>query len=266
MSNRRFLLLSAVLAAPLGASAQVPPPDARAQFQRGVVALRQSRFAEAVEALEASVAQRPSPPAIYNLGFAYRGLGRHRDAVAQFDLWLARPSRGASPSTLAAVRDESARLRATLVTLSFTPPDATLVIDGRDAPVTAGSASMDPGHHALDVRHDRFAPVHRDEVFAPGGRIVIALQALPEAPVQAPVAAVARPVVAVARPVAAVAPPNTPHPRVAEAPPSGRPWVLPVVIAGAVLVVAGGITAGVLLSNDALVTPPPGTWGQLSTR
>jgi hypothetical protein len=37
------------------------------------------------------------------------------------------------------------------------------------------------------------------------------------------------------------------------------------VIVGGALVVAAGVTAAVLLTREDLVTPPAGTWGQLST-
>lgn len=262
-SNLRFCsVLCALLSAPLSASAQTAHVDARAQLHRGVAALRRSRFTEAIEALEASIAERPSPPAIYNLGFAYSGVGRHYDAIGQFERWLVHPSHQASRSAIAAVRTEAERLRATLLSIAITPPDASVRIDGRSTPTVNGSASLDPGQHAVDVISAGFVPMHRDEVFEPGGHLVIALQPLQPVPVAAPLEVVA------AQWILAIAPtaPSTPHPRIAEPPTQGRSWVLPVVIASGVLVVVAGVTAGVLINNNALVTPPAGTWGQLSTR
>lgn len=264
MNNLRIVLLCTALAAPEAALAQTSPTDAQPLFRRGVAALHQSRFAEAVEALEASVALRPSPPAVYNLGFAYVGLGRHRDAIAQFERWLDQPSRGATPATLATVRAEIARLRSTLITVTVTPSDATLTINGRAEPLRDGRAIVDPGRRVIEVTRTGFTTERRDVAVDPGGRVDVTLRELP--PPIAPITEPGTPVVApVAMRVAARAAP-TPHPPEPRPPEQRATWRLPVLIAGGVVVLAAGITTAVLLTQDELVVPSPGTWGQLSTR
>ena len=136
--SRSLVSLSSVLAVLLvaqGALAQRRPGGSTA-FDRGVAALEAGRYNDAVGDLEEAVRVEPTPLAVYNLGLAYRGVGRSADAVAAFERYLAAPERRATPAVLTAVRQEVEGLRARLALLvvETDPADATVTVDGRPSP------------------------------------------------------------------------------------------------------------------------------------
>lgn len=157
---------------PAIARAQEAPDPARDAFNRGMAALQGSRFRDAAEALEASWRGRPMPVVLYNLGLAYRGMGRNLDAVDTFERYLSAPEPGVSPQRLSALRQEIERLRGTLVRLQVTlrPPRATLRMDGRPLVVIDGEALVDPGVHTVDGAAEGHQPAHRELDLAPGSR------------------------------------------------------------------------------------------------
>jgi hypothetical protein len=155
--------------------APVPVPTAeelaaREAFGRGVHALDESRFAEAAAAFEQSYSLNPAPVAQFNLAFAYRGLGRHLDAIATLERFLQSP--GNTPADrVQAGRVELESLRATIARLRVTcvPSTAAVLVDGRPATVTDdGAILLDPGRHAVELSRDGFRPQRREIVLAPG--------------------------------------------------------------------------------------------------
>jgi len=65
--------------------AELRPTDANAHFYIGLVALKQARWREAMEALRLSAEKGGSRPAVlHNLGYAYEQLGRLQDADAAY--------------------------------------------------------------------------------------------------------------------------------------------------------------------------------------
>jgi len=69
------------------------PLDAAAQGELGKILVHLGRFEEAVGPLELVTSQLEEPHSLYNLGCAYRGLGRKEDALSAF-----RRSVGAAPN------------------------------------------------------------------------------------------------------------------------------------------------------------------------
>lgn len=153
------------------ASAQ-PVDEARAAYEQGVAYLAESRFHDAAVALERSNRLRPLPVVTWNLAIAYRGLGRAVAAVEAFERYLIAPEPTAPPERLAAIRDELVELRRRVVrvTLTVTPPEATLVIDGRPQGVlSAGHAlSLDPGPHVFEWSATDHRPLRREIAGAAG--------------------------------------------------------------------------------------------------
>ncbi len=146
---------------------------ARAAFDRGVQALEDSRFSEAQSAFEESFRRNPLPVVLFNLAFAYRGLGRNRDAIGTLERYLQDP--GATEADMQQnARDEIARMRATLVHLNVrpTPAAASVLIDGRRVTMEGGVAVVDPGRRVLEVMLDGFRPHREERVFQPGERAV----------------------------------------------------------------------------------------------
>ncbi len=171
--------LSRVLVAAAAASllcgeafAQVAPDVAREAFDRGMSALQGNRFRDAVDALEASRALRPLPVVSYNLGLAYRGVGRSVDAVAAFARYLREPEPDAPPERLEALRREVERLTASLATLRIAvhPSSAMLRIDGRPVVIVDGQVIVDAGPRSLDVTADGYEPALRELDLVPGSR------------------------------------------------------------------------------------------------
>ena len=153
--SRSLVSLSSVLAVLLvaqGALAQRRPGGSTA-FDRGVAALEAGRYNDAVGDLEEAVRVEPTPLAVYNLGLAYRGVGRSADAVAAFERYLAAPERRATPAVLTAVRQEVEGLRARLALLvvETDPADATVTVDGRPSPDVRRGVSLDAGSHQVEV-------------------------------------------------------------------------------------------------------------------
>lgn len=150
-------------------AASVEESAAREAFDRGVQALEDSRFAEAQAAFEESFRRNPLPVVLYNLAFAYRGLGRNRDAIATLERYLQDP--GATDAEMQqSARDEAARLRATLVRLNVraTPASANVLVDGRRVTVEGGVIVTDPGRRVIEVMLDGYRPHREERVLQPG--------------------------------------------------------------------------------------------------
>jgi hypothetical protein len=101
---------------------------------------------------------RPAAVVQYNLGLAYRGLGRYRDAIATFRAYLVAPDRAADASRTAAVRAEIDELARRLVPLrvDLRPADATVVVDGRVERAERDVLTLDPGLHTVEVSAEGF--------------------------------------------------------------------------------------------------------------
>ncbi|HQK20589.1 MAG TPA: tetratricopeptide repeat protein, partial [Polyangiaceae bacterium] len=61
---------------------------ARSHFERGVALLDDSQFAQALVELEKSRSIRETAPVLFNLGLAYRGVGRYLEALDCFRQFL----------------------------------------------------------------------------------------------------------------------------------------------------------------------------------
>ncbi|MFO0561444.1 MAG: PEGA domain-containing protein [Polyangiales bacterium] len=157
---------------PTSSAAVVPtvaPNPARDAFNDGVRALDESRFADAAAAFERSFQLAPVPAVLFNLAFAYRGLGRVRDAISALERFIATPG-NASPDRVAAARNEVALLRAALarVTVDVSPSDARVSVDGREAVRERGVALLDPGLRVIELSLDGYRSSRREITLAPG--------------------------------------------------------------------------------------------------
>lgn len=175
---RLALILALSLASPLAhaqrARPVAEPPNviaARATFEQGVRLLQDSRFAEAAASFEQSYRDNPNPIVLFNLAFAYRGVGRVRDAIDAIDRFLANP--GNTPADrLPAAREERDRLEAALarITVTTLPSDAQLTIDARAATAGPTAIPLDPGAHVIDARREGHRPFHQELRLGEGER------------------------------------------------------------------------------------------------
>lgn len=274
-----LLALSSARVAQAQTQAQAQASTA-ARFEEAVRALEDHRFAEALALLEQVVRERPTPSVYVNLGYAYRAVGRSREALVAFERYLQQPSRSATPQELADLGTIVVELRAALVTveLQLSPSSARVRVDGHDEPASNAPLRLDPGSHRLEVQAEGFVSQQRELTLAPGTTQRLSVSLVREASegrlLVHPSLATARVLIdgtlagrgRVERSV-----PAGPHTVVLEAPGFAREervvrverngsttldvtlralvaqrpaWVLPVAIVGAVLV-AGGIATGV---------------------
>lgn len=146
---------------------------ARTRFDQGVRAIDDGRFADAVTALEESYRLRPAPVVLNNLGIAYRGVGRTRDAINAFNDYLADPPSRATEAELAAVRAEVERLerdsaahpprevRGARLLVDPSLSRASVTIDGVLAGTGRVERPVDPGEHRVQVRARGYETVER---------------------------------------------------------------------------------------------------------
>jgi len=162
---------------------------ARALFAEGSNAIAESRWADAVEAFREVDALTASPVALFNLAFAYRALGRYREARDAFDEVIA------SAATDAETRADAARLRAevaprlAMLELRGLPSsDAEVSLDAfrvDDSGTRPLAVEADPGPHALIVRQPGHTPFEwRGELRAAERTVVDVVLAVQEVRVE----------------------------------------------------------------------------------
>ncbi|MFO0637561.1 MAG: PEGA domain-containing protein [Polyangiaceae bacterium] len=152
-----FVLASTLLVVAMHGSARAEEdPSAREDFVQGTERVRESRWAEALEAFERSAAKRPHPVTSFNIGVCERALGHSTRAEQAFVASLADTS---APLPEPVRRDAEAFLsevRATVAEalVEVSPGDALLLVDGRPlrrAPSGAWVAGISPGGRAEAV-------------------------------------------------------------------------------------------------------------------
>jgi hypothetical protein len=147
--------------------------DARAAFERGVAAMDEGRYADAVRAFEESYRLRPEPVVLYNLGLALRGAGRSLEAIDAFERYLRGRAAGTASPTEPELRAEITRLQGTLVMLNVEvrPAGATVYVDGRPQTLAGGAVRLDPGDHVIEVSAEGYVSRRRPVTLSPGGQL-----------------------------------------------------------------------------------------------
>jgi hypothetical protein len=202
MFRSRLLVLTAAFGLSLGrpAFAQSGPDDAaieqaRAEFRTATEHVKQAQWAEALAAFERSAALRPHAITTYNIGACERALGRYVRAREALRKALALDAKTGQRDLPQSFADDATRwldeLSALLVraTVTLTPPDATLHIDGGPAIATddgllvaglpAGANSvktpgarftllLDPGEHVFSLSRPGFVTAAISRSFHPG--------------------------------------------------------------------------------------------------
>jgi hypothetical protein len=165
------------------ARAAAAQEDPRALFEQGIRAIDESRFADAIRLLEQSQRLRASAVVTYNLGVAYRAVGRFREAVTAFEQYLVSPPRSATPEDLTRVRAELGTLRNQLVSLRVrvTPSNAELTLDGRVERPANGAIAIDPGAHTLEATAPRHQTARRSFQAVAGTPVELAIDLVADA-------------------------------------------------------------------------------------
>lgn len=153
---------------------QAQDAEARAQsrerFERGVALLAESSYPDAVRELEAARSLYPTASIHFNLGLAYRGIGRSRDAIASFERFLAAVGETGDPARVEEVNRYLRTLRSALarVRVQVSPPDAQVSVDGSPIAVGTSEISLDPGAHVIEASAPEHRSVRREIRLEPG--------------------------------------------------------------------------------------------------
>jgi len=160
--------------------------EARALFMAGQAAVDAGRWADAVTNFSRAYELSRVPAALYNLGFALRALGRHREARDAFTRLLERHARMDRQlrQDSRAYRDEEAG-RVAVIQLTGLDPDSHYDIrfdgarfeDGGDRPFRLES---DAGSHTLTARAPGIRPFVWEGVLSDGQRLTIEVALVPE--------------------------------------------------------------------------------------
>ncbi len=188
--SARRCALAAVLAlsAPaLVASQPHASPDdaptyetARAHFQRGVARLEASQWSEAVAELERARSLRSTPAVLYNLGLAYRALGRPREASEAFRAFgrTFDPTRAPEVAERVETYLHELGLQLGHLELRVEPAASHVFVDGSATP-TRASLEVDPGRHLVSIEAEGFTSETRAVDVGPGERATLSLRLAP---------------------------------------------------------------------------------------
>jgi tetratricopeptide (TPR) repeat protein len=128
---------------------------ARVIVAEGARLFDEGKFAEALARYRAAHALFPSPKLYYNMAFAYRGLGKHAEAIFALERFL-RDARDAAPEHVSEARAEIGRLsrRVAFVSLASNVAGAEVLLDGSRIGTTplASRTPVDAGRHEVVLR------------------------------------------------------------------------------------------------------------------
>lgn len=167
-----------VAAAQSGGAARVS--EARELFAAGSRAVDEGRWADAVSLFSRSYEISGVPPALFNLAFALRALGRHVEAKSAFDLLLTRHRDVIEPElrdrAVSLLEEERARIAHVSVEGLANDREYVLHLDGamlpdrRERPIRL---EVDPGDHSLSVQAEGFRPFHWQRALSAGDEVAV---------------------------------------------------------------------------------------------
>jgi tetratricopeptide (TPR) repeat protein len=173
------LALSSVLCAALASSAlaQAPQPapaappaaanqpkaaapasasraHAKELHEQGVTHLTAGRYTDAVASFDASYRAEATAPALYNLALAYEGMERNDKALEAWEAFVKLVDPKKHATQFAAARTEIDRIKSSYArfTLTLTPADATIEIDGTPARPEKTELWVETGTHTIKIR------------------------------------------------------------------------------------------------------------------
>lgn len=175
--------LAFALLVTLPAAAQRAPDareEARSRFERGVAYIQAERWADAITELQRAREIRATPAVLYNLGLAYRAVGRNREAMAAFHEFVRGAGAQASPELLSRARAYMREAAAGLARLDLevTPPDARVIVDGTLVLARLGLA-LDAGRHVVVAEAPGHAAQTRALELYRGGHQALTIRLVP---------------------------------------------------------------------------------------
>ena len=146
--------------------------DARVHFEQGNALFDSGDFTGALAEYQESYTLNPVPAVLKNIGLCLKSLFRYGEAIDTLQRYLDE-SRGFSASSgdPAQTQQIIVEMKALLadVTVTVSPANAAVTVDGRPATVVAGQPlRIAAGTHSLEVAADGFAPQKRDVMVSAG--------------------------------------------------------------------------------------------------
>lgn len=151
-----------------------PSVDAARELdQQGVRSFRAGRYADAVDYFRAAYRLGGPPSELWNIVRCREGMDDAEGAAAAIDDYLGSRDVSAQDRADAQREAQGLRTRPSVLTVTTTPPGATVSVDGKPVPgVTPLSLDLRAGSHSVLVRRDGYFPVSHP-VEARFGRAVI---------------------------------------------------------------------------------------------
>jgi len=135
-----------------------PSSDAHAQakvlHEEGEQHLTAGRYAEAVTAFDASYRAEATASALYNMGLAYKAMGRPDKALEAFEAFLKFADAKSDATHIGSGRSEVDAIKAGYArfVLQLTPANATIEIDGAPAHAENGELWVPIGNRSIKIR------------------------------------------------------------------------------------------------------------------
>ncbi len=152
---KHALILVALLAAPALAA---PKPKQTAEqkeadrhFKSGVALFSEQKFAEALAEFQRAYEIAPAPIVLLNIAACHRELSHYGEAVAYYKRFLTEGEGKVPPAKIAAAKTELDAILARIarVTVTTTPANATLTLDGAPLASPEMPLVLAPGEHKL---------------------------------------------------------------------------------------------------------------------
>jgi hypothetical protein len=158
-------------APPAPAASAADIEEAKRHFQQGVALYNDGNFNGALAEFEAAYRVRSSPGVLYNIGLSQKALFRYAESVDTLERYL-REETKLTGERRAEVTQLIAEMRALLadVTLTISPAEATVMVDGRSAGTAplAGPLRIAAGNHVLEVHADGYRSQRRELMISAG--------------------------------------------------------------------------------------------------
>jgi hypothetical protein len=161
--------------ADVSAHAHANVDAARALDQEGVRSFGEGRYADAIRYFSAARALGGPATELWNIARCLERLDDAEGASLALDEYLADSDLEAQDRAEAEREAQSLRTRASMLTVTTTPPGATMTLDGQPVGATPATLELRAGLHTLVLKHEGFATETRSLDARFGRAVIVAL-------------------------------------------------------------------------------------------